>query len=142
MDEILTNYFQPLSFLCEWRKLLADPIGHWKDGKSAKELAKFWNQLDGIPESLRNLFPYDEIKPIFLFPEYPVPMPGKGYDSSSDLYVLTSTRDGYMPIIVEAKAGEGFGSLISDWYVERLKSKDKGTNGVTSVMSSLTRRMG
>lgn len=47
-----------------------------------------------------------------------------------------------MPIIVEAKAGEGFGSLISDWYVERLKSKDKGTNGVTSVMSSLTRRMG
>ncbi|PKN79837.1 MAG: hypothetical protein CVU48_04115 [Candidatus Cloacimonetes bacterium HGW-Cloacimonetes-1] len=140
MKEVLSNYYQPLIFHCEWRKLLADPIEHWKDGYSAKELVKLWAQSDELPETVKDLFPDDEMKPIFLFPEYSVQMPGKGKDSFNDLYVLTSTKNGYLPIIVEAKAGEEFGPIVSEWYRDKGKSWDKGKNasirlsGILSIL--------
>jgi hypothetical protein len=138
MNEVLKNYYQPLRFHCEWRKLLADPIEHWKDGRSAKELVKLWAQSDDLPESVANLFPNDVIKPIFLFPEYSVPMPGHGKDSFNDLYVLASTKNGNMVIIVEAKAGEGFAQIVSGWYEERTKSKDQGKNAAIRLNGMLT----
>jgi len=140
MKEVLSNYYQPLIFHCEWRKLLAEPIEQWKDGKSAKELVKLWTQSDELPETVKDLFPDDEMKPIFLFPEYSVPMPGKGKDSFNDLYVLTSTENSYLPIIVEAKAGEEFGPIVSERYRDKEKGWDKGKNanvrlsGILSIL--------
>ncbi len=133
MTKSLTNYYRPLKIQEEWKELLVDPIIQWEDGKSAKELAKLWARSDKMPKSVSDLFPNDEIKPIFLFPEYPVQMPGIGKGSCNDLYVLTSTSDGYMPIMIEAKAGESFGPFILDWYKERTKNKDEGRNAATRL---------
>lgn len=138
MSENLRNYYQALKSVNEWRSLLADPIKHWKDGKSAKELAKLWTNSDELPESVKALFPNEEITPLFLFPEYKVDMPAQGNPSHNDLYVLASTRSGYMVIVVEAKAGEDFGPLVSDWYQERLKNNDKGENAVKRLNGIVT----
>lgn len=138
MKDILTNYYQPLFFPFEWRKLLADPIKHWKDGKSAKELVKLWASSDELPQSVRELFPKDEINALFCFPEYSVPMPANGGASKNDLYVLARINSSLMVIMVEGKAGEFFGQLVSAWYFEKQKNKDKGKNAANRLGGILT----
>jgi len=86
------NFYQPLKSSQEWRYLLKDPSLQWKDGKSAKELAKYWANHQDIPAELNHLFKNEDISLVFLFPEYQVPMPAVGGDSHNDLYVLATSR--------------------------------------------------
>ena len=127
MKAVLSNYFQPLKSPDEWRKRLSDPIKHWVDGKSAKELVKLWTQADDIPASVKDLFPNSDIKPIFIFPEYQVQMPGKGGNSQNDLYIYASTTSDNWVIIVEAKENEPFDETVDKWY-DKKRKKNGGVN--------------
>lgn len=81
------NCYQPLRSFEEWRKLLIDPELHWKDGKSAKELVKYWADRNSMPLEFTRLFGDERVEIVFMFPEYQVSMPASGRNSSNDLYI-------------------------------------------------------
>ncbi|ACB85555.1 hypothetical protein Nther_1988 [Natranaerobius thermophilus JW/NM-WN-LF] len=66
----------------DWKMLLAKPDKHWKSGCSAKALAYSWQEANGFPESVKKAFInsniklFREMRMIFAFPEYKVPLPG------------------------------------------------------------------
>ena len=41
----------------DWKQFLADPVKHWKDGRSAKMLAESWESgLPGVPKEMSDVF--------------------------------------------------------------------------------------
>ena len=42
-------FFVPTSGLDDWKKLLADPEKHWREGYSAHALAYRWEDAGGFP---------------------------------------------------------------------------------------------
>lgn len=119
------KYFGPLADMEGWRLLLADPDKHWKDEYSAKELAKAWAGCDRFPRKVERILSQSgfELTPLFGFPEYKINLPGGTRPSQTDLYVLAQDHEGGLfPIMVEGKAKETFGPLVSEWRKERSES--------------------
>ncbi|MDY0299947.1 MAG: hypothetical protein RBQ66_09025 [Candidatus Cloacimonadaceae bacterium] len=136
------NFYQPLNSANEWQYLLKDPSEHWKDGKSAKELAKYWANRQETPSELKHLLQNEDISLVFLFPEYQVPMPAIGGDSHNDLYVLATSKNGLIVIMIESKAGESFDKIISEWYLQKERcNKDEGLNA-SSRLNSILQELG
>lgn len=52
---------------------------------------------------------------LFGFPEFKVHLLGGSPDSQTDLYVLAKTGKELLPIMVEGKVSESFGSKVTDW---------------------------
>ncbi len=116
------KYFGALENMEDWRQLLADPVKHWKDGYSAKELAKAWAGCERFPRKVERILSQSglELTPLFGFPEYKINLPGGARPSQTDLYVLAQDGEGSLfPIMVEGKAKETFGPLVSEWKKER-----------------------
>lgn len=116
------KYFGALENMEDWRQLLADPVKHWKDDYSAKELAKGWAGCERFPRKVERILSQSglELTPLFGFPEYKVDLPGGARPSQTDLYVLAQDSEGSLfPIMVEGKAKETFGPLVSEWKKER-----------------------
>jgi hypothetical protein len=40
----------------DWRRLLAQPEKHWREGYSARALAECWERADGFPVEFQALF--------------------------------------------------------------------------------------
>lgn len=46
----------------DWKPLLAEPDKHWKRGYSAKAFAYSWQEANGFPECVRNVFKKSGVK--------------------------------------------------------------------------------
>jgi hypothetical protein len=72
----------------DWRSLLADPEKHWARGYSARTLAHSWEAQDGFPPEIERLLDQDSAlkaaEPLFIFPEWKVPLPGGSRPSQND----------------------------------------------------------
>ncbi len=103
----------------DWKAFLAAPEKHWKDGRSAKMLAERWEQSrPDVPEELRTAFkgtPFEAFLPLVAFPEYQVPLAGRGKASHNDLCVIGRIDADLAVIMIEGKVDESFGPLLSDW---------------------------
>ena len=58
----MAKYYVPTEGVESWRKLLAEPDKHWKSGNSAKSLAYCWEEAQGFPKSVVDVFlssPYE-----------------------------------------------------------------------------------
>lgn len=107
----------------DWRRLLADPMKHWKQGKSALELAVSWeaarNNGRGLPPEIASAI--DTVVALrgadllICFPEHQVHLDGGGHPSQNDLWALLRTSTGNASLALEAKAGEPFDNLVKDW---------------------------
>ena len=99
-----------------WRALLANPEKHWRDGYSAKELAMSWLHADGFPprvESvLRRSLHFHDIEMLLGVPEHRVSLPGRGFDSQNDLWVLAQAGGRFVSIAVEGKVEEQFDETV------------------------------
>src|SRR5919202_294072 len=99
------------------RKQLADPVGHWRKGYSAYELANSWLQADDFPKSVRRVL---DSSPTFqgatlieAFFERKVDLGTPGRHSQSDIVVYAHIPDGFAVIAVEGKVREPFGDYVS-----------------------------
>lgn len=116
------KYFGLLENMEDWRRFLADPVKHWKDECSAKELARAWANCDRFPRKVERILSQSglELTPLFGFPEYKIALTGGTRPSQTDLYVLAQDSEGELfPVMVEGKAKETFGPLVSEWKKER-----------------------
>jgi hypothetical protein len=107
----------------DWRRLLADPTGHWRMEKSAYERAVAWEAarsterglpfevaalLDGVPS-------FAGASLLLGVPEHQVVLDGGGHASQTDLWVLLGTIGGVVSAAIEAKAGEVFDRPVPEW---------------------------
>ena len=78
----MSKFFVPTTGPEDWRKLLAEPDKHWRSGFSAKALAHCWEDADGFPDSVTQVFSrsgvkqFTDIELLLAFPEYKVPLRG------------------------------------------------------------------
>jgi hypothetical protein len=125
----------PIHSVPEWEKL-AGPASktHWRDGRSAKELAKSWISGEG-PSSLQRLTDTREetagleIETVVAeaqvaFDNYP------GGKRNHDLLVTGQCASGSIVIGIEAKADETFGQTIAEYRrdADALKASGQSTN--------------
>ena len=106
----------------EWFQF-ARPRGgtyQWRDGYSAKELAKAWCTIPGNPtppavfSHFLNLLPFPGLTPLVGFPEHRIHidhLPGE--PRNADLVVLCESGGGNVVVSIEAKAREPFGETIA-----------------------------
>ncbi len=110
----------------DWKKLLAEPTKHWKDGYSAKTLAYCWENAIGFPKEIGRIFndsDYTELHDLDLllaFPEYQVFLPPiTAHPSQNDLFVLArTTNEKLVSMTIEGKVSEPFGPEMKKWYLE------------------------
>ena len=98
----------------------------WKDGRSAKESARSWLSTNQIPPELLKLIDrhpdFDAIEEWNAEPEAPVRIDEfRGEPPNIDVLVRARDQRGPLAIVVEAKADESFGALVTD----TLKDADK-----------------
>lgn len=117
----MSNIFIKTKGVDSWRELLADKERQWEIGYSAKSLANAWESNEGFPKEIQEAFDAssDEfiknIKFLYGFPEYQVNMPSRGKASQNDLYVLATSQNKPLCIMVEGKVNEDFDLLVSKW---------------------------
>lgn len=106
----------------DWKAHLADPEKHWRTGHSARTLAYAWQAAQGdFPPEVKRIFTQSTIEglsliePILGIVEHIVPMPGKGFPSQNDLFVLAKSAGRIITIAVEGKVSETFGPTVHEW---------------------------
>ena len=73
----MSKFYIPTNGVAGWQSLLADPVKHWKTGYSAKALACCWEEAQGFPVEVINLFEgtaLEGIKFLLGIPEHKVPL--------------------------------------------------------------------
>jgi hypothetical protein len=103
----------------DWRQFLAEPEKHWKDGYSAKSLAKCWeNAENDFPNEIKEMFAENHLKleMLLAIPEYQVCLDTKKFPSQNDIFVLAKDKSGLVVIMIEGKVDEPFDKIISEWY--------------------------
>jgi len=134
-------FFIPVTSPEDWKPLLAQPEKHWKTNHSAKALAYCWQNAQGFPDSITNVFRssgipmFVDIKMLVAFPEYKVPLPGGTTESQSDIFVLAKGDGKLVSIAVEGKALEGFGQTIYEWGKDKSSGKETRLNYLLNLLS-------
>lgn len=114
----------------DWKRLLAKPEEHWARGKSARTLAHCWEDRDGrfppeVAAILRQCDALHDVKPLLIFPEWKVPLPGGSRPSQNDVWILTKAGDGLVSIAIEGKVDESFDKTLGEWKVNASSGKQK-----------------
>lgn len=97
---------------------------HWKEGRSAMELARSWFQTDTLqcPPELEALFATNthtsNIEIDEGHPEFVTPLPERGEGRNHDLMLKAHTPNASSVICVEAKVDEPFGKKIGEYWSE------------------------
>jgi len=109
----------PTTSADDWKRLLADPDKHWKEGYSAHALATRWQSASEFPPELAKLFATNETTAgaalLLAIPEHQVPLAGGVRASQTDLWVLARMRRGLLSVAVEGKVAESFGPTVGEW---------------------------
>lgn len=119
----MSRFLVPTLGPSDWRRLLADPQKHWRQGKSAYELAVAWeaarHSARGLPKDVADLLDSNPdlrgAELLLSVPEHQVVLQGGGHASQTDLWALLRTPAGLVSAAVEGKAGEGFDKPVSVW---------------------------
>jgi hypothetical protein len=117
---------------------------HWKDYRSAKELAKSWfatpsaGPPEDLPSFLRRSFPPGDVVLTDGYPECVIPLDRfRGEKRNADLVVLGTAGSQKLLVSIEAKADEPFGDqLVGEYYYHGRASP---CSNVPTRIAALTR---
>jgi len=107
---------------------------HWKDGRSAKEVAKAW--IESFPElpveviqTLNTNSDIGKIESWHAEPEARLKFDTfRGEPPNLDLFVVANDSEGFLVMGIEAKADEPFSTILSDAYRDALSRLKKNPN--------------
>ncbi|MDF1583179.1 MAG: hypothetical protein P1P78_07695 [Methyloprofundus sp.] len=137
-DKDMTKIFIPSTGPAGWQALLADPEKHWVTGYSAKTLAHSWEAADGFPPEVASVLSQSPllkgIVPLFIFPEWKVPLPGGTTESQNDAWVVARCEGGLVSIAVEGKVEEPFGTPIGKWKANASAGKNTRLTYLTEML--------
>jgi hypothetical protein len=126
----------------DWRMLLRDPVKQWRQGYSAKSLADHWQSERGFPGDVQKLFESSAVEGVrdaemlFGIPEAETRLPGGGFPSYTDLFVLARCSDGLITIAVEGKVNESFDDIVDDWLHknEHQDNRQRRLDGLCGIL--------
>ena len=105
-----------------WQALLADPVKHWARGYSARTLAHAWEAQAGFPPEIVAILQQQaslaDAEPLFILPEWKVPLPGGSRPSQNDVWVLAKGSTDIISIAVEGKVNEPFDKTVGEWKLD------------------------
>lgn len=116
----MTKFYIPSKGPESWKAFLAEPDKQWKQGYSARSLAYCWEEAQGFPKSVEQVFrssPYKlfhSVEFLLGIPEHKVPLPGGRTESQNDIFVLAKSGNKLISIAVEGKVKEPFGPMVSE----------------------------
>ncbi|BCO11361.1 hypothetical protein GEOBRER4_n1903 [Citrifermentans bremense] len=106
---------------------------HWKEGRSAMELAKAWFRGEklSVPTELQTLLfstsLLREVKLLNGVPEKVTRLPMRGEGRNHDLALIGETGDHRVTVCIEAKADEAFGNeTVSEYWQRAMKRRESG----------------
>ena len=129
----------------DWLKFAPPKMGElqWKDGRSAKELARAWCTKANCPsppeeilQLLKPLVGSDQMAGAVGWPEHQVRidhLPGE--PPNIDLAIVSNSKQGLTAICIEAKADEPFGRYVSEMHNAATKLIKLG--GMTRVLDRI-----
>ncbi|WP_156941676.1 hypothetical protein [Mesorhizobium sp. WSM2561] len=110
-----TRVYIPSQGPASWQAFLAEPGKQWRTGYSAKALAHCWEDNDGLPNEIAQMF--DAPAELLLaLPEHKVPLDGGNRDSQNDVFALIRFRDQTCAATIEGKVNEPFGPTVGEWF--------------------------
>jgi hypothetical protein len=122
-----SKIYVPTSGPADWKRLLAQPDRHWRDGFSGKSAAERWEASDGLPTEIANQFLSAGLGPaelLLAIPEWKTPLPGSSLGASqTDILALVRTPSGVFACGVEAKVAESFDKTIDEWLQDASPGK-------------------
>ena len=125
---------QTIHTLDDWIKYAPPAKGqkHWKDGRSAKELAKSWitDSEPKLPSDLSDILlsqPYTaNFQPEWAIPEFETKLDKlKGNGRNHDLIVMGNANGKKTLISIEAKVDEPFGEAVADYLTKNIKKNPR-----------------
>lgn len=112
----------------DWRRLLAEPDKHWRQGYSAHAVAHSWQEADGFPEEVRAVLSrcprFENVELLLAIPEHQVPLPGGQRPSQNDVWALGRGSHGLVSVAVEGKVAEPFGEPVGKWRENASEGKN------------------
>jgi hypothetical protein len=109
---------------------------HWREGRSAYEVAHSWFTARDLPFSIRRVLVNDKTlegvvlkKVVF---EKKTKLDNQGRESQTDILAFVSTGTGSAVLGIEAKVDESFGPLVREW-------NDYGTGKLRRLVGLLDR---
>lgn len=136
----------PIHSVEDWFRLAPPKKGikHWKDGQSAKELAKAWFKtgVPRVPEDLKALFqshPATQYLVIEIgIPEMATHLDNFGGEQRNHDLILVGHVGGIRTLVaVEAKADEEFGLAIQEYRTSKLGTSSKVPERVDLLLGSI-----
>lgn len=123
----MPNIYKPTHGPEDWKEFLGQPDLHWKPGYSAKAIAHCWEASAGLPPeiafALTNHFG-EPPEPLFIVPEYKVPMPASSAGpSQNDVFLFCRIAQETAVVMVEGKVNETFGPTINEWLCQSPSAK-------------------
>lgn len=117
----MKRIFVPTSSGSDWKRLLAKPNLHWKQGYSAMSAAACWEDCEPfLPSEITSLLAtaddpaLSDLELLAAMPEWEVELPGGSRPSQTDVLAITSNSHGLVVLGVEAKVDEPFGPTLGE----------------------------
>lgn len=145
----ITKNANPISSVEDWRRYAPpkDPYKHWKDDRSAKELAKAWCADEGspsVPSDVTALFQshpaFADVRELDLVPEEEIHFDTFRGPRNADLAGIGMDDRGRFAITVEAKADETFDQVVST--VEAKATMTAAENSKSNALTRVNQLMG
>lgn len=138
----MARYFGPLRNAEDWKGHVADGEKQWQEEHSAMALAYCWHEAGGFPAPIGAMLEQalGQTKMLAAFPEYQVPLPGGGWPSQNDLFVLARSPQGLVTIMVEGKVEERFDQTVAQWLKEASDGKRQRLAYLAGMLKMETER--
>jgi hypothetical protein len=105
----------------DWKRLLAKPDLHWREGYSAMTLARSWEAAHpSVPPEIAMALDsagdpvLHHLDLLLAIPEYQVDLPGGTRPSQTDVLALMRGASGLVAVAVEGKVDETFGPTVGE----------------------------
>jgi hypothetical protein len=112
-----TRLYIPSQGPASWQAFLAEPEKQWRTGYSAKTLAHCWENADGLPVEIANMFG-GPAELLVALPEHKVPLEGGNRDSQNDVFALIRFGEQTSAATIEGKVNEPFGPIVGEWFAD------------------------
>jgi hypothetical protein len=130
-------FYIPAFGVDDWKKLLANPEAHWREGYSAHAIATRWQGAGGLPTEISEVLAAGgllEVQMLIGLPEHKVALPGGVRASQTDLWVLARTDQDLISIAVEGKVRESFGPTLEEWSPESSLGKKERWSALCDLL--------
>lgn len=124
----------------DWKRLLAKPDLHWREGFSAMTLARCWEASHpSVPPEIRDCLRtanepgLDDLELLLAIPEYQVDLPGGRRPSQTDVLALMRGSSGLVAVAVEGKVDEAFGPTVGEKRAEYSSGVNERLAWLTSL---------